>query len=140
MSIKEIITRILSKFGSESFAVDRSVGTSGSLWGVLDKSTGTVRISFYLNDSADIPAGTVLFTIPEGYRPNDNVGGPAFMMTSISGVNYLAYSIRITTSGAITHNGTNRLRSIMGMAEYKIGGVLKSPIFKAFSRFKGVFA
>ena len=122
MSIKELMTRLLSRIGTESFAVSYAVGTSGNLWGILDKATGTVRINFYLNNSADIPADTVLFTIPEGYRPKETAGGSAFIMTSISGTNWLAYSFRIATNGNVTHNGTNRLRSIMGVAEYKVGG------------------
>lgn len=126
MSIKQILTKILSRLGTESFTVGRSVGTSGGLWGTLDKSTGTVRVNFYLNNSADVPADTVLFTIPERYRPKETAGGSAMIMTSISGTNFLAYAIQIATNGAVTHNGTNRLRSIMGVAEYKVGGVLSS--------------
>lgn len=88
--------------------------------GRYDKATDTVRIYCWGLDSANLPTGSALFTVPEQYRPSANVA--LIMMFTATGGAGTHYAILQAASGAITQNAGNTLRSVLIVGEYKLGG------------------
>lgn len=158
MSIKTLLTRILNWVGLvDDYIVER--GTDGG-WIYEKWNSGIAKAWFH---EAFDPALTPSFTrqadgcysSTSGWS-NHTITLPANLFTSVKyancdvesntyivscipniGVN--AMNIRAWTNFATSPKIMGTAMEVVGTWK-NLGGVLKSPIFKAFSRFKGVFA
>lgn len=120
MSIKELLTRILNRFGSVSFSGTRDASiTAGECIGYYDKASDLVHINFWARSTTSISTSIDMFSIPEPYRPKETKKGQAVL--SVGGNPY-AYEIYISSTGLIYQGFSNSVTDIFGNIVYNLGG------------------
>lgn len=125
LNIKKTLTKLFSRIGVEEFNLTVYAGFDNSFGvGKYDKATDTVRLFCWGTDTANLPTGTALFTVPEEYRPSGNVA--LLMVFGASGGSGTYYSILNSSNGAITQSAGSTLRSVVIWGEYKLGGVIRT--------------
>lgn len=117
LSMKELLTKILGRIGSDMTYVTALNGITGGLRLFKDKSTGTVRCYGYFRRASDISDSTVIFQVPSGYRPSENYELPMFLYTS-GGVCAGFYGI-LLPNGEIRQKLGSTIREGFVSAEWK---------------------
>lgn len=118
-TIKDAIDSLNSRTGSVSITAIRNSNIStGFCAGFYDKATGTVRLIVYFSSTANIEAGTNIFTIPDRYRPAGVRAGAGVLITSNGGS--AVYQIRTNAAGDVYQEFGNLVRSGFGYLEYSV--------------------
>ena len=124
MSIKELLTRILNKFGSTTFTLTALKGT-GYCYGTYDRASNSVRLILWVRTSESAPITPVdsIFTIPQAYRPPAMIKGACWVYTSTNARGF-AYDLYINSdnAGNIRQPFSNYVTELFGVAEYNLGG------------------
>ena len=119
IDVKKLLTKIINRFGAETFTGTRSNAISrGDCYGIYDKASDTVRINFYFYNTSSIPSSYILFTIPQKYRPKATKYGTAMYVTT-GGTS--AYQCYIATNGSIYQNLGSTILQGHGTIEYILG-------------------
>lgn len=123
LNVKKLLTKIISKFSIEEFMLTAYNGFDMAYgYGRYDKSTDSVRIYFVGIDSSNLPQNSALFTVPSKYRPAEAYGVPIIYTASTGAGLYYA---SLLTDGTIVQSAGSTLRGVLGLAEYKLGGVIR---------------
>lgn len=114
LSVKKLLTKVLSRFGTDVTVVNAENGITGELRVVKDRASGTVRCYGYYRRNTDINTSTTIYTIPAAYRPKSDMFVPMFIYTS-GGV-CAAYFGIVHTNGTINQllGGTIREGYVSG--------------------------
>lgn len=118
LNMKNLLTKIINRFGSDMTYVTASNGITGGLRLWKDKSSGTIRGYGYYRRPTDINMDTTIFSIPSGYRPSGDTEIPMFMYTS--GGLCAAYYGKITAGGVLTQRLGGTIREGFTTFEYQI--------------------
>lgn len=124
ISIKKILTLILQQLKPTEILLpaDNAISATDHHMCKLIKKGKTVRayITVGYNDSSvSIPVNTVLFTIPEQYRPKLDIVCPATGWLS-TGNPRLAYFTIYSETGIITQRSSSSISQIYGAIEWTI--------------------
>lgn len=95
----------------------------GKGYGIYDKSSGIVRLHFsFSNGDRDIPTSTVLFTVPEKYRPSEKKLGTGMLIgvSEGTGSQLIIPGLYSLEFGNIRQVRMNRGRLGSGYFEYKL--------------------
>lgn len=111
-----LVNAVGGTMGSEEFVGTLASGiTRGNCFGVYDKTSNIVYLTFHFYHTADIQSSQTIFTIPEKYRPSSIVNGAAFYSTSSSPN---AYTCSLNASGQVYQTLGNTIRSGAGTIIY----------------------
>ena len=121
-----LLDRIMSYIGdllttpTETFTGTRASGfTQGTLYGVYDKVSKTVNISFFIQKDSNFGTSDVLFTIPAKYRPAAAITTSGMVMAYLSNAyRTIPSGIKLNTSGQITQNQTGYARAVYSSFNY----------------------
>ena len=102
LNLKKLLIKMLGRVGSEMTYTTALNGITGGLRLWKDHSTGTVRCYGYFRRATNISDGTVIFTVPSGFRPPSNYEVPMFLYSS-TGVN-AGYYGTLHTNGNMYQN------------------------------------
>lgn len=116
-NLDQIMDFLADGIGADTTSVTAINSIEGTLYLYKDTLSKTVRGYCYFRKSSDIAFDMVIFQVPEGYRPLEEITRPCFLQTS-SGVG--AYYCRITTSGNIQQRMGSTVRSGFMVFEYSI--------------------
>lgn len=86
--------------------------------GIYTKATKSVRLFCHGNASSNITADTVLFNVPQGYRPAGLTNGSMFFVTGSSG--FGTADFHVYADGHCDQGTTNQLRTFIAVIEYPV--------------------
>lgn len=116
-NLNQIMDYIADNMSVDHVVVEAKNGITGHLWITKDNMSHSVLCFGYFRKSTDIASSATIFTIPDGYRPNEATNGAGFYQTSSTTT---SYTCSIDTSGNVYQTLGSTIRSGIVIFEYPI--------------------
>lgn len=116
LDVKALLTKILSRFGSDNTYVSASGTITGGLRLIKDKSTGTVRAYGYFRKTSNITTTETIFQVPSGWRPTTTWEIPMYLY--VDGGTSASYFGSINSNGVVNQNLGSVIRGGFTAFEY----------------------
>lgn len=115
------VENIKSKLSATSLVGTRSSNIAdGTLSGIFDKATNTVRINLCWSNTTNVSPSTTLFSVPYTFRPSGMTTGAGIVIKSDNSITACNYAINANGQVMAYYAGSTNIRGGIAHFEYML--------------------